>query len=113
MTEGQPTTSKSAGETVKDAFKKVGHALDAGVSNIFKELGQNIRANCPNCKQLILAPPNEFVQCPLCSHQFQSPTVSTRTGEVGSAVGKDIKEAWSTHGPSGPKPPETPRTSGA
>ena len=113
MSDQPPSGGKSAGETLKESFKKVGHAIDAGVSNLFKELGQNIRANCPNCKQLILTPPNELVQCPLCSHQFQSPTVSTRTGEVGKAVGTDIREAWSTHGPSGQKTQEPPRTSGA
>ena len=118
--EATPPQSKSIGSSIKEGFKSVGQAIDAGVSGLFKEMGQNLRATCPNCHKLILTPPNELVQCPLCSHQFHSPTVSTRTGQVSKSVTEDIKDAWSTHGPSkgtqgtqSATPPPAPREAGA
>jgi len=77
---------------VKGGFASVGRSIDASISTVMKDLGQNIRVKCPGCEDEILAPPNEFVECPKCQHQFQSPTAMTRTGQIGSQLGKEVKE---------------------
>ena len=78
---------------VKEGLSNIGHSLDASVSTVMKDLGQNIRVHCPGCDGEILAPPNEFVECPKCQHQFQSPTAAARTGQIVSELGKEAKGA--------------------
>ena len=85
----------------------MGHSIDASISTVMKDLGQNIRVDCPGCHGLILAPPNEFVECPKCQHQFQSPTAATRTAQIASEIGEDVKGTVAS------KPPPAEATKGA
>ena len=99
----QPATQtpkgSSVGSTLKESFKNIGRSIDTGLSSLVKEMGQNIRTNCPACHETVMAPPNEDVRCPLCSHEFRSETVSERTAEVSRALGKDMKETWESNKP--------------
>ena len=78
---------------VKEGLSSIGHSLDTSVSTVMKDLGQNIRVKCPGCDGEILAPPNEFVECPKCQHQFHSPTAASRTAQIASELGKEAKGA--------------------
>ena len=88
---------------VKEGLSNIGHSLDASVSTVMKDLGQNIRVTCPGCTGEILAPPNEFVECPKCQHQFHSPTAATRTAQIASELGKEAKGAVGSSAPEEPK----------
>jgi hypothetical protein len=88
---------------VKGGFASVGRSIDASISTVMKDLGQNIRVKCPGCEDEILAPPNEFVECPKCQHQFQSPTAMTRTGQIGSQLGREAKGAVGSSSTEEPK----------
>ena len=93
MTSNPPQDKPSFASKVKKGFTDIGHSLDASMSTVMKDLGQNVRVKCPGCDGIILAPPNEFVECPKCQHQFHSPTVATRTGQIASQLGRDAKGA--------------------
>ena len=98
-TAASPQSSSTMG-SIKSGFKKIGHAIDSGVSSFMRELGGNIRVNCPSCSGLMLSPPNEFVECPKCHNQFMSPTASERTAEVSSQLKKGAEETWAKRGES-------------
>jgi hypothetical protein len=70
--------------SIARGFKKVGHAIDAGVSGVVRGLGGTIRIHCPSCKEEIESPPDIVVQCPRCHQEFHSPTFSERSMELGS-----------------------------
>jgi len=106
-----PERPLSFGERFKESMRRVGQAIDSGASSLMKETGQNIRATCPKCASLMLAPPNEFIKCPACAHEFNSPTVSQRTAAVTKDLSMDVKESWSKK-PS-ENPTENERPSGA
>ena len=112
-TEATPQSSggSSTMGSIKSGFKKLGHALDSGVSSFMRELGGNIRVNCPSCTGTMLAPPNEYVECPKCHHQFMSPTASERGAQVGLKLKKEAEETWAakqTSTPSGKQSTNTP-----
>ena len=86
-----PASSPSAFQKVKGGFAKIGHSIDSSISTVMKDMGQNVRSVCPSCQGLMLAPPNEFVECPKCQHQFQSPTACSRTSEIASGLASDAK----------------------
>ena len=88
------SSPSSALSGIKAGFRKIGNAIDAGLSSVMRDVGQSLHANCPNCSGLMRAPPNEFVQCPHCSHQFMSPSVSTRTAEISKNLSQESKQAW-------------------
>ncbi len=91
-----PPHAPTTFEKVKGGFAKIGHSIDASISTVMKDVGQNIRAICPACQGLMLAPPNEFVECPKCQHQFQSPTACSRTSEIASGLTSDVKSSVSS-----------------
>ena len=93
----------------KESMRRVGHAIDSGASSLMKETGQTVRATCPKCSSLMLAPPNEFVKCPTCTHEFNSPTFSERTAAVSKDISRDMKDTWGSKTSS----EETNRPSGA
>jgi hypothetical protein len=113
MSEPNPTASPTAPESpgigmkVKEQFRKAGRAVDRGMANILKEVGQNIRTVCPGCSKTVEAPADELVECPMCKTHFQSPTVSARTAEIGRTVKHDIEQKLKSD--SGP-PPESTQT---
>lgn len=89
-----PAPPLSFGGRLKESMRRVGEAIDSGASSLMKETGQNIRATCPSCAALMLAPPNEFVKCPTCAHEFKSPTASERTASVTKGISKEVKGSW-------------------
>ena len=79
---------------VKESLTKLGHSIDTGVSSLMTDMGSRIRVHCPSCNGEILSPPNQFVECPKCQHQFHSPSIAARTSQIASDVSKDTKKAY-------------------
>lgn len=97
-------------ESVREQMKKAGEAIDRGMSSVLRETGQTLRATCPGCSNVIQTPPNQLVECPLCKAQFQSPTVASRSAEIGKTVKEDLTSAYKSA--SRPDPGETPGAQG-
>jgi hypothetical protein len=81
-------------ETVREQMKKAGSAIDRGMSSALGQTGQTLRATCPGCSKILQAPPNQLVECPVCKTHFQSPTVASRTAEVGKTVKEDLSSKF-------------------
>ena len=97
LPEAKPT--KGVGASIATGFKKVGHAVDSGVSSFMTDLGQRFKTVCPSCHGEMKAHPNTFIKCPHCANEFTSPTAAQRTAEVTKELSEDAKKAWEKEGP--------------
>jgi uncharacterized Zn finger protein (UPF0148 family) len=91
--EAHPPQAAGLGEKIKEQARKAGQAIDRGMASLLKEGGQHIRVTCPGCQGVLQAPADELVECPLCKNHFRTPTVSSRTAEIGKSVSEDIRGA--------------------
>jgi hypothetical protein len=99
MSEKPVEEAEAAGGLLSSMTKqlsKAGKALDRGMASVLREAGQNIRTKCPVCSGTIETPPDKNVECPLCKHQFISPSVSKRAAEIAKSIKEDLSEALKT-----------------
>jgi len=109
-----PESSKKQGTTmgrIREMFSRIGAGIDAGVSTLYKDIGQNIRVSCPSCHGELSSPPNEFVECPKCQHQFQSATTGERMSGIMSDIKQETKGAYQSARQS-PQPDQPEGSSG-
>ena len=90
---------KSVGSSIMSGLKKVGHAVDSGVSSFMSDLGGTVKTDCPECHKSMKAHPNTFIKCPHCSHEFTSPTAVQRSVEVTKELSADAKKVWEKESP--------------
>lgn len=87
----------SSENPIKQGLRNIGSAIDSGISSVMREVGANVRVECPSCHQLSQAPPNEDVKCPKCMFEFRSASATQRAGAIGTQLKESTKKTWEAH----------------
>ena len=89
------TQQQSLRNSIFASLKKVGSALDSGVTTFLREVGAHVTVKCPKCEASLSAPLGAPVKCVGCDHEFTVDSAAQKFAgvatEAGELVGTGIK----------------------